>query len=290
MNLSRSSNSVADPLSAVLAALGAQATRFTTFEASGDWALAFPSLERLKFVAVRDGSFWLMAGDQRPHRLSSGDVALIGQSDYAVASDPSIPRSDGQVLFEGTDRVGLGGQEVVMLGGSITFTAGTAAFLLDMLPGSLVVESFNPAAHVLQSILTLLDREAQAPGPGSEAVTARLAELLVIEAIRIEISRSAAGKTGWLGALADPRLGRAIQGFHAEISRPWTVATLADRAGMSRAAFADAFRRMTGHTPNAYARKWRMTHARALAHRRKRHRGRVRGRLYVPERLRLCLP
>ena len=253
-----------DPLSAVLSALNAHATRRTVLEAGGDWALAFPALERLKFVAVVRGSCWLLPGCESPRPLSLGDVALIGRCDYAVASDPAVPRIAGLPFYnDGRDWLRLGGGDTMLLGGGVAFTAGTSGFLLDMLPPFLVVERASASAGAVASVLALLDREAREPAAGSEAVVARLAELLVIEAIRYQLCRDDANQVGWLGALADPRLGRALQSFHADIARPWTVAMLAEEAGMSRAAFAAAFRAMSGRTPNAYARAWRLTLARA---------------------------
>jgi len=73
---------------------------------------------------------------------------------------------------------------------------------------------------------------------------------------------------GWLGALSDPRLGRALRAIHDDIARPWTVAQLAAVAGMSRAAFAAHFTRRVGQAPLAYVRAWRLTLARAALGRR----------------------
>lgn len=252
-----------DPLSAVLSALGARSTRRTVLEASGEWALAFPALDRLKFVAVLRGNCWLLPGRGDPCPLSVGDVALIGRIDYAVASDPAVPRIDGVSFFEGDrDHLCLGGGNTVLLGGGVSFMKGTSDFLFDMLPPFLIVEHTSEVAGTVGSVLALLDREVREPGAASEAVTSCLAELLIIEAIRYQLRRTNSNQVGWLGALADPRLGRALRSFHADIARPWTVASLAKEAGMSRAAFAAAFRSMIGRPPTEYARAWRLTLAR----------------------------
>ena len=264
MKLSRSSEPGADPLSDILSALGACATRPGWLEAASDWALAFPALDRLKFVAVLRGACWLLASGQQPQYLSAGDVVLIGRTDYVVASDLTVPPVDGLPLHQqGGDRLRLGGDDTLLLGGGVAFTWGIQAFLLDMLPPVLVVARASSTAGVVASVLALLDREAHEPGLGSEAVPARLAELLVVEAIRFHAGKAGADRTGWLGALADPRIGRALRSLHADIARPWTVATLAAEAGMSRATFSAAFHRLVGRSPLAYLRLWRLTLARA---------------------------
>ena len=262
MVLSQSSRTF-DPLSDVLTVLNARAARRTRFEGSGDWALAFPALERLKFVAVLRGAAWLLLPDAVPRRIAAGDCCLIGPTAYVVASDPALVPTDGSPLYaEGNDLVCLGGDDTVIIGGGISFTPGNAAFLLDMLPAFMYIPGMSMGAAAITAVLGLLDAEAGQLAMGNEIVTARLAEVLMIHAMRTFASASDT-TSGWLGALADPRIGRAIQCFHRDIARPWTVADLAAEAGMSRAAFAAAFTRGIGQAPFAYMRRWRMTRARA---------------------------
>ncbi len=161
----------------------------------------------------------------------------------------------------------LGGDETVMLGLGVTFSPENAAFLLDLLPPFLLVPRPSATAGAVATILALLDGETERAAMGGEVVTARLAEVLLIEAIRAHASGADAVALKWLGALADPRIGRALHAVHADIARSWTVASLAGKAGMSRAAFAAEFTCRLGHPPLAYVRTWRLTIARAaLAH------------------------
>ncbi|KAA3512891.1 AraC family transcriptional regulator [Agrobacterium rosae] len=251
-----------DPLSDVLTVLNAQATRRTRFEGSGDWALSFPALDRLKFVAVLRGGGWLLLPGISPQRIETGDCCLIGRTAYAIASDPALDPIDGTPLYaKGNDVVRLRGNDTVILGGGISFAPGTAAFFLDMVPALIPVSGASPEAAAITAVLSLLERESEQSAIGHEIVTAKLAEVLIIHAIRT--FASASGMTsGWLGALADVRIGRAIQCFHNNIARPWTVADLAAEAGMSRAAFSLSFTRRVGLAPFAYMRNWRMTRAR----------------------------
>jgi AraC-like DNA-binding protein len=265
MNVSQSSKHMIDPLSDVLAVLGAHVTRRTRLEAAGDWALAFPALDRLKFVAVLRGTCWLMLPNSDPQYMSKGDVCLIGRTGYAVASDPTLPLVNGSQLFDelGSDVLRLGGNDTVMLGGGVTFAPGNSVFLLDMLPAFLLVPRPSDGASAVATILALLNDEAERAAIGSELVTARLADVLLIEAIRVYAGSAESTGIGWLGALADARIGRALQSIHADIAQPWTVARLAEIAGMSRAAFAAEFTRRVGKSPLTYVRAWRLTLARA---------------------------
>jgi transcriptional regulator GlxA family with amidase domain len=186
---------------------------------------------------------------------------LIGRTAYAVASDPGLVPIDGSSLYaEGNDVVRLGGDDMVALGGGISFAPRSGSFLLNMLPAFMHIPAMSAGAAAIAAVLGLLDAEAGKPAMGQDTICARLAEVLMVQAIRAFASDAT---DGWLGALADPRIGRAIQCIHHEISRPWTVADLAAEAGMSRAAFSAAFTRRVGQPPLAYVRTWRMTRARA---------------------------
>jgi AraC-like DNA-binding protein len=263
MDLSQSSRDGTDPLSDVLTVLGAKVTRRTRLEAAGQWALAFPALDRLKFVAVLRGTVWLMLAGRHPQLMSAGDVCLIGRTTFVVASHPRLPPLDGQTFYDNQDMVRLGGDDTVMIGGSVTFLPGNADFLLATLPGFLLVPRSSVASGAVTTILGLLKGEAERDVMGTDIVCARLADVLLVEAIRACAGSGEDVGIRWLGALSDPRLGRVLRVIHGDIAQPWTVARLASVAGMSRAAFSAAFTRRVGQSPLGYVRAWRMTVARA---------------------------
>ena len=80
----------------------------------------------------------------------------------------------------------------------------------------------------------------------------RLADILVIQAIRAWIARDPSARTGWLGALRDKQIGRAIALIHRDPGRAWTVASLASAVGMSRSAFAARFTELVGEPAMHY--------------------------------------
>ncbi|QDL94292.1 AraC family transcriptional regulator (plasmid) [Paroceanicella profunda] len=262
--LSQSSSSPLDPLSDVLEVLGARVTRRTCLEAAGDWALSFPGMDRLKFVALLRGTCWMQIAGRAPHPMQAGDVCLIGTSDYAVSSDPTLTPEDGRPLFEGPGRdlARVGGDETVSIGGTVTFAGPNADFLLDMLPDFMPVQRRTAGADAIATILSLMSQEIERHAIGSGIVGARLADLLLVETFRAHAEQAGPAACGWFGALLDPRIGRALQTLHADVARAWTVADLAAVAGMSRAAFSAEFSRRIGQPPLAYLRSWRLTRAR----------------------------
>lgn len=263
MNVSSSSESGRDPLSDVLDVLGATVSRSTRLEASGAWALSFPAVDRLKFVAVLRGHQWMLLPGLRPMRLVEGDVCLLGRVAYTVASDPAVPPVDGRPLYAepGCDVARIAGDDTISVGGTVTFSTDHTDFLLDRLPGFMWIPRAAEASSAIAAILALLGKETERDAIGGGIVSARLADILVVEAIRAHLVRESEG-TGWLGALVEPRLGRALRALHADVGRPWTVEQLAGIACMSRASFAAEFTRRLGQPPLAYLRTWRMARAR----------------------------
>ena len=100
--------------------------------------------------------------------------------------------------------------------------------------------------------------------PGNTLITARLAEILLVEAIRAYIADHGEESCGWIGGLADRRIGKALSLMHGDLAFPWTVGDLAAQVGMSRSAFASLFTRRVGRPPLDYLTGWRMTLARHL--------------------------
>lgn len=252
-----------DPLSDVLDVLGAKVTRQTRMEAAGRWALSFPAIERLKFIAILRGGGWMLLPGRAPEYLSQGDVCVLGRTAYAIASHPNETPADGEAVYSANDVARLGGDDTIAIGGTVTFAAGPADFLLDVLPECMVVSRSSPASGAVAIVLDLIVGEFEREAIGREIVSARLADVLVVEAIRAYAGGAALDRIGWLGALSDPRLGRVLRAVHGKVAQPWTVAQLAGLAGMSRAAFSAEFARRVGQPPLAYLRSWRLTLARA---------------------------
>lgn len=110
-------------------------------------------------------------------------------------------------------------------------------------------------------VVRVLLAEARAGRCGSGTVLSRLAEVLVIRLLRLQIERGDTGP-GLLAGLACPRISRVLVAIHEDPGRDWRNADLATIAGLSLSRFADLFGETVGRTPNAYLRQWRMTLAR----------------------------
>lgn len=261
MLLSRSAKPLADPFSEVLTALGARSVRGTGLEAAGDWALAFDGRARLKFIAVTRGRCWLLLPDHSPEALVEGDLVLISDTRYTVASDAAVQPMDGMPLYAapGQDLVRLGAaNETALIGGGSGFADGSAAFVLDALPNFLRIDARSATANAVARTLDALRIEVAQGELGGTLVAERLAEILVVAAVRAFVATNPKNSVGWISALSDLRIGKALRLMHADVAYRWTVPMLASEVGMSRSAFTKRFTERVGRPPLEYLTHWRM--------------------------------
>jgi len=131
----------------------------------------------------------------------------------------------------------------------------------DSLPDLVLIEI--DGCPGLEPILELMFSEAFSAGSGRQAVLDRLCEVLTIRMLRHCMERGQVSG-GALAGMADPRLAKALDAMHQSPSQPWDLLSLATLAGMSRARFAEHFRRVTGATPADYLSSWRLMLAQRL--------------------------
>ena len=264
----RSPTSPSDPLGEALHWLHMSGAFYCRSEFTEPWGLTLPPLPGyLWFHVVTSGSFQLRDDHGELTELRGGDLALVTHgAGHVLHSDPQAPAPGILDLHreEISDRYevlrhGAGGRLTRMMCGAVRFDHPAARNLVDLLPDLIHIEAGNgPDTVSIQGTLSLIAAETQHPRPGGEAVITRLADVLVIQAIRAWIETDPRAQTGWLGALRDRQIGRALALIHRDPARAWTVASLADELAMSRSAFAARFTEHVGEPVMQYVTRWRM--------------------------------
>jgi AraC-like DNA-binding protein len=222
------------------------------------------------FHVVSSGRCWLEIDGDEPRPLHRGDFALVPHGEgHRLVSEPGAPapRVDRLDYDYASDRYAIlrhggGGSSTNLVCGTVRFGHPAARNLVDLLPRTIVVEGSTDAtsaeAEWMHSTLRLIAAEGRELRPGGEAVIMRLSDILVIQAVRAWIFGGEAGPTGWLAALQDPRIGRAMSLVHRDPAQPWSVASLARATAMSRSAFAARFTELVGEPVMHYVTRWRM--------------------------------
>jgi AraC-like DNA-binding protein len=174
-----------------------------------------------------------------------------------------IPREQLSERYE-ILRLGGDGERTTMICGLFQFDHPAAQQLITLLPNVITVDTWaTPQVEWIQSTLRMIATEAKEMNPGGETVITRLADILVIHAIRFWITHSNSAQTGWLGALRDPQIGSVVSKIHRRPAHRWTLESLAAEASMSRSAFAARFTELVGESAMHYVTRWRMNAARS---------------------------
>lgn len=257
-----------DPLGEALHLLRMNGIFYCRSEFTAPWALALPPFKAcMMFHVVISGQCWLEVEGAQRCLLRPGDLALVPHGEgHRLVSEAGVPAAE---LFKLTRemvsdryeilRHGGGGALTTVVCGVVRFDHPAAHQLIRLLPRLINVDVWSsPEREWIQSTLRFIADEARELRPGGETVITRLADILVVQAIRSWIARDPAAQTGWLGALRDKQVGRAIALVHRDPGHNWTVASLATAVGMSRSAFAARFTPLVGEPAMRYVARWKM--------------------------------
>lgn len=262
----------ADPLGESLHLLRLEGTLYNQGALTAPWSIAVPRLEGLlNFLVVTAGRCWLVLDGHEPIRMEQGCLALIPHATpHRVCSDldlPPVPLFEIPVekVSERLEimRYGGDGEPTRTMYGCVRFDHVAAHHLISHLPDVIYISSWEEdTGDWLQSTLRLVAREAAQMRAGGETVITRLADVMVIQALRSWLDTAPEANRGWLAALRDPQIGRALAKVHAKPGEDWSVDRLARATGMSRSAFAARFSAIVGSAPMTYITHWRLSVAR----------------------------
>ena len=261
-----------DPLGETLHLLRLTGMLYCRAELTAPWGIDLPPLEGcMMFHVVTAGRCWLEVEGAEPRLLQQGSLALVPhgtghrlRSGSTADAEPlfDIPVEQVSERYE-IMRHGGGGDFTHSICVVVRFDHVAAEHLIALLPTVLQIDTWDDdEGGWLHSTLRFISREAKELRPGGETVITRLADILVIQMIRSWIDSAPEPERGWLAALRDEQVGRALTSIHREPERQWTVTSLANEAYMSRSAFSARFTHLVGESAMRYLTRWRMQLAR----------------------------
>jgi AraC-like DNA-binding protein len=255
-----------DVMSEILRDLRLAHAAYGRSEFTAPWGLELPFEEGVRFHFMVEGECWLHAGDRPPLRLMQGDIVLLPHGTGHVIADrlgapPQQLREIDRALVGNNIyrlRAGGDGPRALIICCTIGFDGPTAHPLLQMLPELLHISATEHPDRNLADLLRIMAEEVGDQRIGSATIMARLADVVVTRLIRTWIETRPAEMGGWLAAVRDAHIGRAIAAIHRRPGARWTVDALAAEARLSRSTFADRFTALLGVSPARYLLQWRM--------------------------------
>jgi AraC-like DNA-binding protein len=255
-----------DPLSQVLRDLRLSGVSYARCELTRPWGINFPAQKEARFHFVAAGECWLGMPGESWLKLGTGDVALLphGLAHELAHREHGKTRALSTLVQESvgdrTYRVqaGGGGASTVLACCSVSF--GEPAFhpLLELMPSKLLVRGERDPDETLLVLLRSMGEEVLAERVGGATIMTRLADVVITRVVRAWVEAQDQDTSGWLAAIRDPKIGRALAAIHQRPGHPWSVESLADVAHSSRSLFSERFMSVVGVSPARYLTRWRM--------------------------------
>lgn len=271
-----------DLLGELLLSVRVDSSSIGVFHSSSDWGLDMPQMDRSAAVlyCVLESPCWLLREGQASQPLNEGDCVLVlGEAKVGMASQQdaarepfldlwrreglpynlnSRSRRDAPIHFGS----GNGQRSPRLLTVAYVLHEPERNQLLTNLPDVLLLQRQGSFSErwALPTLDWLMCEEANQK-PGFWGAATLLAGFILTSFLRDYILLIPKGQSGWLGALTDPRLGKALVLIHSLPEMDWSIDALASEANMSRATFSRRFKTLIGESPGQYLIANRIRHA-----------------------------
>lgn len=272
-----------DALSEVLQAVTLAGATFVEARFTAPWSvrtrrathaapLLAPGADRLLiFYLLLDGEAWLALPGEPPRRLVAGQVAVLTHGlTHRLTSDLMLPWAAGARLEHVLSRrprmlaLGGGGAATRIACGYLACDPRVARRVLAALPRFICVDArASGTGRWLESSVRFALDHARSRAAGSETVLARLADVLLLETLRLHLHerQPADARSEWLASMRDRTVGAALAAMNRELTRDWTLEDLARESGTSRSVLAERFQALVGRSPIQYLIHRRMLRA-----------------------------
>src|SRR5512135_282276 len=285
-----------DPLSDVLRSVHLRGAIFYYVSFRDEWVAETPGAPQLSdtlmpgaehvlaYHLIAKGNGWAATDGEPPVRLAGGDIVMFPRGHaHVLSSAPGMRAerddSDWRFTTRGDPKpIAVSYHRGVLRPGAEMPADEASAVVVcgfvgcDLRPFNPLIEALPRLLHLpaggvgawVAPVLHQAVTESRESRPGSAAVLERVSEMVFVDAARRYLESLPADASGWLAALRDRHVGKAIGLMHEQPAEPWTIDELGRRVGLSRSALHERFVGLVGQPPMQYLTNWRMQRGAAL--------------------------
>jgi AraC-like DNA-binding protein len=265
-----------DTLSKILNTLEFDSNFYFSVSLKGQWGVTVPDYARVArfHICCQGRSLFEIRGVSELVVLDQGDIIIIPHgvahtlmSSRGVATeslDDAFTRAnyDGSKFFEYGN--GIGPEYSDLLCGHFEFQHVLPHPFIDQLPSYILLKHGDTNEFEwLKHALTRYTRAEQLDVAGNSLIVKHLSEITFTLAVQYW-QQSQNKREGFIAAIADPGLSKALSAFHDDPAQRWRIEDLADLAAMSRTRFIAHFTNTVKMPPSQYVTLWRMTSAQKM--------------------------
>jgi len=259
---------VSDTVSEVLRSFAVRSTIFCLSELRSPWAFRVDGEPVAKFHVLLEGSALLDCGGDAVS-LAAGDLVVLPRGTAHTLADsagsPAPPLDELLRAHAGANgsrlRYGGDGPETRLLCGGFSLADGIPDSTLALFPDLVHVASDSVIAPGIPSVLEALKAGADDRRPGASAIVAKIADVLLAQALRAWLLEGSADAPADGRLILDDAIAKAVRLLNDAPSEPWTLDRLAREVGFSRTALSTKFRERVGQSPMRYVSELRLSRA-----------------------------
>ncbi len=245
-----------DVLGDVLETLRFRGSIFFRSQLAAPWGMQLDAAPAPRFHIALDGDCVLGAGDENTLvQLKHMDIVLLPKGNmHWIADQPNrelVPGERAGAACElGNPLFQQGEITNKLICGIVHYEKAMLHPVLDALPDVMHFSDIAPDDSLWATVL-LIDAEMENTTVPRIALVDRLTEVLFLQLLYRYVDTNP-HLNGFLSALSDRRIYRMLELIHREPERPWTLESLGEETGMSRATVARQFHKTVGMPPLAY--------------------------------------
>ncbi|MDR3696641.1 AraC family transcriptional regulator [Mucilaginibacter sp.] len=258
-----------DALSTILDATRLKSVVYSKFPLAAPWGLDIVQDENSQFWRLVSGCCIVGSPDGRIIELAEGDLVFVPHGSAHWIADNSTSLRMPSPEFVKARRAGIpvfnsGGVITVLIAGHFEFDYQPLhPFLKDLPPIIHIRQYVTENQLLLKQVTQLMLEELNNERPGSSIMLKSLSEIMFINIIRAYLEQ-VVPDSGFLSALNDPRISKALKLMQDTPKNDWTLESLASEIGMSRSVFFNQFKKLVRETPLSYLTNWRIRQAQKL--------------------------
>lgn len=253
-----------DVLGDVLETLHFRGSIFFRSNLAAPWGMSLDDSQSPRFHIALSGDCFVGSDKSEAVKIAAQDVVMLpmGNSHW-IADKPDrklVPSSmAGEACELNTPLFQEGDITNRLICGIIHFEEGMSHPIFDALPSVIHFSSLDESGPIW-SVINLIDAEMNHEYKSNNGVVDRLTEVLFIQLMNDYIENSDIA-IGFLAALSDKRVNKALSLIHKEPEFEWTLPVLGERVGMSKATLVRRFQEVVGVAPMKYISDWRIMKA-----------------------------
>ncbi len=251
----------------VLETLRFRGTIFFSSELAAPWGMSLEQVGFPRFHVPLSGNFFIGTDNKEVISVQDSEIIMLPNgSPHWIADQPGrelIPSERaGKACELGRPIFQQGQITNRLMCGMVNYDHAASHPILDSFPQIMHFPELKPTDPIWMSALLIDAEMRQAHGRGSPIVD-RLTEAFFLQLLNRYVNENKEA-TGFLTALSDRRVHRALILIHQELNCNWTLSLLSERVGMSRATLNRHFQDTVGVAPMTYVLNWRIMKAYSL--------------------------